>query len=163
MRRTPRIAIAGLGLAAAFTLSACANPLDAVIENVVGGGVENIIEGAIEGEGGGDVDINLPGSGGGSLPESWPSDVPTPEGDVLFSLVQDGTSVATIDVGSQAAVDAAYAELEAAGYVVTSEADLGGLVSKIYENDTYIVTVGSAPDDGSGSVVIQYSIGPKNQ
>lgn len=163
MRRTARLAIAGLGIAAAFTLSACANPLDGLIEGVVGGGVENIIEGAIEGETGSDVDINVPGTGGGSLPSSWPSDVPTPSGDILFSLASDGTFAATIDVGDAAAVEAIYAELEGAGYTIVSEADLGGIVSKIYENDAYTVTVGTMPDDGSGSLVVQYGISPKSQ
>jgi len=155
MRRTPRFALAGLGLAAAFTLSACANPLDSLVENVVSGGVENLIENEL----GGDVDINIPGSGGSaSLPASWPSDVPTPAGDVIFSLGTPGNWSATILVPSQAVVDQAFADLESAGYTLTTEADFGGLISKVYDTDTRTVTIGVISEEGVDGINVQFTI-----
>lgn len=158
MITAPRILLAGLGLAAALTLSACANPIDGLVEGVVNQGVENVIEGAIEGESGGDVDISAPGTGGGSLPDSWPADVPTPEGEILFSLASDGTYSATILVSDMAVVDSVHAELEAAGYTVISEADFGGILTKVFEGEAYSVTSGVVPDEETGQFSVQWGI-----
>lgn len=149
----------GLSLAAVFTLSACANPLDGLVENVVSGGVENLIEDQL----GEDVDISVPGTGGGTLPSSWPADVPTPDGEIVFSLAAAGNYSATILVSDQGVVDAVYGQLESAGYSLTTEADFGGLLSRIYENDTYTVSVGSVPDEETGDISVQYSIIEKTQ
>lgn len=160
MRRTPRTALAALGLASAFALTGCfANPLDGLVENVVGGGVENLIENEL----GGDVDVNIPGSGGTStLPSSWPSDVPTPDGDVIFSLGTPGNWAATIIVANAGVVDAIYGDLEGAGYTLISEADFGGLASRVYENDVYNVSVSGTPsEDGTSTVTVQYIIAEK--
>lgn len=160
MTTAPRILLAGVGLAAALTLSACANPIDGLVEGVVNNGVENIVEGAIEGEGGGDVDVSLPGTGA-SLPDSWPSDVPTPEGDVLFSSAIDGTWGATIVVADASVVDGVYAELEAAGWTLVGESSIDILSSRSYENDTYSVSVSSVPDGETGAVNVTYAIASK--
>lgn len=157
MTTAPRILLAGVGLAAAFSLSACANPLDGLVEGVVNQGVENVIEGAIEGDSGGDVDVSLPGTGA-SLPDSWPSDVPTPEGDVLFSSSIDGNWGAQILVDNVGVLDALYSELEAAGFALTGEANIDVLTSRTYESDVYTVSVGSLPDPDTGSVTITYGI-----
>lgn len=157
MTTAPRILLAGVGLAAALSLSACANPLDGLVEGVVNQGVEDVIEGAIESETGSDVDFSAPGSGA-SLPASWPSDVPTPEGEVLFSLASDGTYSATILVSDMGVVDAVHAELEAAGYTVVSEADFGGILTKVFEGSAYSVTSGVVPDEETGQFSVQWGI-----
>jgi len=90
-RTTTTTAAIGLSLAAALTLSACANPLDALIENVVGGGVENLIENEL----GGDVDINF--GEGADLPAAWPAEIPVPDGEILLSGSSDGTSTVSIN------------------------------------------------------------------
>ncbi|RZS56151.1 hypothetical protein EV141_1603 [Microcella putealis] len=160
MTTAPRILLAGVTLAAALSLSACANPLDGIVEGVVNQGVENVIEGAIEGESGGDVDVSLPGSGA-SLPVSWPADVPTPEGDVLFSSAVDGTWGATIVVADASVVDGIYAELEGSGWTMVSESSIDVLSSRSYENDTYTVSVSSVPDSETGAVNVTYAIASK--
>lgn len=158
MTTAPRILLAGVTLAAALCLSACANPLDGIVEGVVNQGVENVIEGAIEGETGGDVEFSAPGTGGSSLPDSWPADVPTPEGEILFSLASDGTYSATILVSDIAVVEAVHAELEAGGYALISEADFGGIVSKVFEGEAYSVTSGVVPDEETGGFSVQWGI-----
>lgn len=128
------------------------------MEGVVNDGVENLVEGAIEGETGTDVDFSAPGTDGATLPDSWPADVPTPEGEVIFSLASDGTYSATILVSDMSVIDAVHAELEAAGYTVISEADFGGIVTKMFEGETYSVTSGVVPDEETGQISVQWGI-----
>lgn len=158
MRRTTTTAAIGLTLAATLSLSGCfANPLDNLVEDVVGGGVENLIEEKL----GEDVDINIPGEdGGATLPDNWPSDVPTPEGEVIFSAAAEGGFQASIQVSDQSVVDALYADLEAAGYTLEGEADLGGLVSRNYVGPDFGIVVGSISDEETGQVTVQYILTP---
>lgn len=158
MRRTTTTAAIGLTLAATLSLSACiANPLDSLVDDVVSGGVENLVEDQL-GEG---VDINVPGSdGGASLPDSWPSDVPTPDGEVIFSAAAEGGFQASIQVSGQSVVDALYADLEAAGYTLEGEANLGGLVSRNYVGPDFGIVVGSISDEETGEVTVQYILTP---
>ena len=158
MRRTTTTAAIGLTLAATLSLSACiANPLDGLIEDVVSGGVENLIEDQL----GENVDINVPGSdGGASLPDSWPSDVPTPDGEVVFSAAAEGSFQASILVSGQSVIDALYADLEAAGYTLEGEANLGGLVSRNYTGPDFSIVVGAISDEDTGEVTVQYILTP---
>ncbi|MER3390510.1 MAG: hypothetical protein RJQ01_10800 [Microcella sp.] len=156
-RTTTTAAAAGLSLAAALTLSACANPLEGLIENVVGGGVENLIEDQTG------VNIDIDGSGGASLPASWPADVPTPDGNVLFSAGVDGNYTATFEIAGADTVDRLRGDLEGAGYALTQEADYGGLLNYFYENDTYTVTVVYIAGEGENADTMQYSIVLNNQ
>lgn len=97
-----------------------------------------------------------------TLPSSWPSDVPTPDGDVIFSLGTPGNWAATIIVAGAGVVDAIYGDLEGAGYTLISEADFGGLASRVYENDVYTVSVSASPsEDGTSTVTVQYIIAEK--
>ena len=161
MRRTTTTAAIGLTLAATLSLSACiANPLEGLIEDAVSGGVENLIEDQL----GDDVDINVPGSdGGASLPSSWPADVPTPDGEVVFSAAAEGSFQATILVSGQSVVDALYADLEAAGYTLEGEANLGGLVSRNYTGPDFAIVVGSISDEETGEVTVQYILTPASE
>lgn len=158
MRRTTTTATIGLALAAAVTLSGCiANPLDQLVEDVVSGGVENLIEDQL----GEDVDINVPGEdGSASLPDSWPTTVPTPAGDVIFSAAAEGGFQASILVSDQSVVDDLYADLEAAGYELAGEADLGGLVSRNYTGPDFGIVVGSIADEETGEITVQYILTP---
>lgn len=154
MPRYRSLALPTIAVAAALSLSGCfANPLDGLVENVVQGGVEGLIENEL----GENVDVTLPGQGGGQLPSSWPSDVPTPPGDVVFAVASPGNWTASIVVDGQSAVDRAYAELERAGYTLDTEANFGGFVTRSYINDTYQVSVSALPDEAEG-FTIQYVI-----
>lgn len=154
MRRTTP-AIATLSLALAVSLSGCfANPLDQLTEGLVEGGVEQLIQDQT----GVDIDINGTGA---SLPDSWPTEVPTLQGNVQFSAASAGSYTAAIVVGSLAAAQQAFTDLTDAGFAQTSELQLGdGAESRTFENDTYVVVVFiSASDDGTG--IVQYQINEK--
>jgi hypothetical protein len=154
MRRLRPLALPTLAITAAIALSGCmANPLDRLIEDAVQGGVENIIENEL----GENVDVTLPGQPGGQLPSTWPSDVPTPAGDVVFAVASPGNWTASIIVDGQGAVDSAYAELERAGFTLDSEANFGGFVTRTYINDVYQVSVSALPDEADG-FTLQYVI-----
>ncbi|MER3394994.1 MAG: hypothetical protein RIA38_08520, partial [Microcella pacifica] len=93
-----------------------------------------------------------------SLPDSWPADVPTPEGTVLFSVATGENWTATIEVSDQGTIDRLYTDLENAGYSKTSEADFGGILSRTYELGDRTVTVGVIADEDSGALTVQYGI-----
>ena len=151
MRRTAP-AITALGLGLALTLSGCfANPLEQLTEGLVEGGVEQLIEDQT----GVDIDVN---GNGASLPDSWPSDVPTPDGTVLFSAAAGGTFTASFEVADTGVVDRLTGELEAAGYTKTQEADYGGLLNTLWENDAYTVTTVFIAGEGDNADTLQYSI-----
>lgn len=151
-RSTTTTVTVGLSLATALTLSACANPLDALIENVVSGGVENLIEDQTG------VDIDTGGGGGVSLPDSWPSDVPTPSGTILFSIGVDGNYTATFEISGSEVVDGIRNDLERSGYNLTQEADFGGLLNYTYSNDSYTVTMVYIAGEDGNSDTLQYGI-----
>lgn len=155
MRRTAP-AIAALGLGLTLTLTGCfANPLDGLVEGVVEGGVEQIIEDQT----GVDVDVN---GSGASLPDSWPAEVPTVNGEIIFSAASDGSFTAAINVADLGAAQGAFDALLDAGFTQTAELSLGeGSESRVFENGTYNVAVIVAQnEDGTG--LVQYTVGPVN-
>lgn len=152
MRRTmPAIAVLGLGLS--FTLSGCfANPLEGITEGIIEGGVEQIIEDQTG------VDVN---ANGGSLPDGWPTDVPVPPGDIIFSAATQGTFSATITVASPSLAEDAYQDLLANGYTETTVLDLGnGSKSLVAENATSTVNVLIAANE-DGTATAQVTVTPK--
>jgi len=156
MRRTaPAVAVLGLGLA--LTLSGCfANPLEQLTNGLVEGGVEQIIEDQTG------VDVNIDGSGA-SLPDNWPADVPTVDGQVIFSASADSTFSAAITVADAAAAQNAFTLLIDAGFTESAFFDLGdGTSSKAFENGTYNVGVITAVNE-DGTATVQYTIVPLTQ
>lgn len=141
--------VGGLGLG----LSACANPVDELIQK----GTEEAIERAVEESTGGQVDINT--GSGASLPEGWP-DLPVPEGEITFSSsTTDGKMLSM--TASRADVEAVIEELKAAGYAEESVLETGDgkilslagaewVVTLTYTNDA------SDPD----AVVLNYLVTP---
>lgn len=155
MRRTAP-AVGALALVVTLGLTGCfGNPLEQLTDNLVEGGVENLIE---EQTG---VDIDIDGGGGASLPSSWPSDVPTPDGTVLFSAGVDGNFTASFEIAGPDVVDGIRGELEGSGYALSQEADYGGLVNYLYESDAYTVTVVYIAGEDGNADTLQYSIVPK--
>jgi len=155
MRRTvPAIAALGVGLA--LTVSGCfANPLEQLTEGLVEGGIEQIVEDQTG------VNIDVDGTGtGASLPDNWPADVPTVDGNVLFSASSDGLFTAAITVSDAAAAQEAFTALIDAGFTETSFFDLGdGNSSKAFENATYNVGVITGVNE-DGTATVQYTIIP---
>ncbi len=153
MRRTAP-AIAALGLGLALTLSGCfANPLEQLTEGLIEGGVEQLIEDQTG------VDVDIDGTGA-SLPDSWPADVPTIDGNVVFSAAANDAFTAAITTPNLAAAEQAFTDLLDAGYTQVAEIQLGeGAASRTFENGTYNVTVVIA-QNGDGTGQVQYSIVP---
>lgn len=156
MRRTvPAVAALGLGLA--LTLSGCfANPLEQLTDGLVEGGVEQIIEDQTG------VDVDIDGTGA-SLPDDWPADVPTVDGEVSFSAAAGGTFSAALTVSDLAAAEEAFTQLIDAGFTEISAIDLGGgTATRVYENSAYNVAVIIGSND-DGTAIVQYTIAPATQ
>ena len=147
-------AIAALSLGVALALSGCiANPLEQLTEGLIEGGVEQIIEGQT----GVDVDVN---GNGASLPNDWPAEVPTVDGEVGFSVAANGTFTAALTVPNVAAAEEPFTQLLDAGFTEVSALDLGnGAATRVYENGAYnvVVIIGSNDD---GTAAVQYTIAP---
>lgn len=156
MRRTVP-AIAALSLGVALTLSGCfANPLEQLTDGLVEGGVEQIIEDQTG------VDVDIDGTGA-SLPDSWPADVPTVQGEVVFSAAANDTYTAAITVASLADAQQAFTDLLDAGYTQVSEIQLGdGAETRAFENGTWNVAVIIA-ENAEGTGQVQYTIAPVSQ
>jgi len=149
-------AVAALALAISLSLSGCfANPLEQLTGGLVEGGVEQIIKDQTG------VDVDVSGSGA-SLPDSWPADVPTVQGEVGFSAAADGVFTAAITVGSVAEAQQAFTDLTNAGYTQISQLPLGeGSEARVFENGTWNVALIVATND-DGTAHVQYTVGAVN-
>lgn len=138
-----------LGLALTFGLSACVNPLQAVSDQVA----ENLVEGAVEGQTGVDVEID-----GGTIPDSWPADLPTPSGKIVTVLCGDamGCSGSFEVSDAKGEFDAYVASLLSGGYTQSMDMSTDGNYLGVFENATTSVTVSTATDSGSstGNVLV---------
>ena len=138
-----------LGLALSFGLSACANPLEAVSNQVA----ENLVEGAVESQTGVDVEID-----GGTIPNSWPSDVPTPSGKIVTVFCGDGMGCSgTFEVGdAKGEFDSYVSSLLSGGFSQSMDMSTDGNYLGVFENGTTSVTVSTATDTGSstGNVLV---------
>lgn len=155
MRRTvPAVAALALGLS--LTLSGCfANPLEQLTDGLIEGGVEQIIEDQTG------VSVDVDGSGA-SLPDTWPADVPTLQGEVVFSAAAEGVFTAAIKVGSLAEAEQSFTDLTNAGYTQVSELQLGeGSSARVFENGTWNVALLVAENE-DGTAQVQYTVGPVN-
>ena len=102
------------------------------------------------------VDVNGTGA---SLPASWPAEVPTPDGQILFSAAAGDVFSVTMTVASTEAAEAGYQALLSRGFTETGMFDLGeGTKSYTASNDTYAVSYLFGPsDDGTSTVQISVS------
>ncbi|WP_341953514.1 hypothetical protein [Salinibacterium sp. TMP30] len=159
-QRTLRSTIT-LVIAAGITvsLSGCfSNPLENLANGLIEGTVENVIEGST----GVDVDVSPDGTGG-SLPDSWPAEVPVPDGAIVFSLAVGGSYSATITVGSPDNAQAGYEKLLASGYEMTSEISLGeGAYAYGLQSDGWVVQYSWGEDD-EGTATVNISAGPTGE
>ncbi|MGV8852809.1 MAG: hypothetical protein ACOH1M_09630 [Rhodoglobus sp.] len=141
-----------LVIAAGVTVSVAgcfSNPL----EDLANGLVENTVENVIEGSTGVDVDVNSDGKGG-SLPASWPAEVPVPDGEIALSLSVGGSYNVTVVVGSQDAAEAGYEKFLDNGFEVVSEFSLGeGVYAYGLQSDKWTVQYSWGEDDEGSSTV----------
>jgi len=94
----------------------------------------------------------------GEIPEEWPSDVPQPEGiDAASATVTQSATELAITVTGQAGdsfVDDYGSALEDAGYERTTNFESDANVTRVFENDTWTVSVNSFPDGDMTQVAV---------
>ncbi|MEV8267830.1 hypothetical protein [Microbacterium sp. NPDC076911] len=140
--------------ASALVITGCANPL----EQLVQGGIQEGIEQVVEEAAGGDVDFDVDAGGGASVPDSFPSDVPLPPGDLMASFSAAGSYQLTYSIDSLDQVSAFADSLIADGYEVVSESDMGEMKIWALQNDKWLVTLGSF--DAEGESGLSYTVSP---
>lgn len=126
-----------------------------------GNPVESIVEQVVEDQTG--VDVSAGGEDGlASLPESWPAEVPVPDGKILLALGSSGSYSATIELGSLEAAEAGLERYTSSGFEITSEADFGGLKSYQLVGSGFDVNY-SFGADSDGVYVANLAVIPQNQ
>lgn len=94
----------------------------------------------------------------GEIPGEWPSDVPAPDGiEGASATVTESPTELAITVTGQAAesfVDEYGSTLEDAGYERTSNFESDANITRVYENDTWTVSVNSFPDGDTSQVAV---------
>ena len=141
--------------AVTVSLAGCfQNPIEAAVEKAT----EQAVEKALE-ESGVDVDLGLGGSGV-SLPDSWPSDIPVPDGKIIAaSSAADGQTLA-IEVANEAAALAGVEAVKARGYSVTSEQSYEGMRNWVLEKDSTFVFYGFVSDSETVMVTMVVAQNP---
>ena len=156
---TPRIVGALATMALVGALSGCfQNPIEAAIDQAVEEGVTESVEKAIEAETGAEVDLNA----GGSLPDSWPMNIPVPAGDITSSLATAGEFYLGVTVADEAAAQAGLESIKAAGFEVTLEQNSEGFFLYALSDGTHDVTY-SWMDDGAGGIAVSMIVIPTAQ
>jgi hypothetical protein len=94
----------------------------------------------------------------GEIPEEWPSDVPQPDGiDGASSSVTQSTSELAITVTGQADasfVDDYGSKLESNGFERTSNFESEANVTRVYENETWTISVNSFIDGDTSQIAV---------
>lgn len=152
MKTRSRIVAGTVLLVAALGLSGCANP----IEQLVNKGVEQALEGAI---GGTDGKVDLNTGDGASLPADWPSEIPTPNGEVQFSVAADKGFMVTF-IADKAEVDSALQKLSGAGF--TEEGNIAAGDSRVIsmKNDSWTVGITVTKESGGDRQLMAYIVAP---
>ena len=94
----------------------------------------------------------------GEIPEEWPSDVPSPEGiEGASSTVTQSSTELAITVTGQAGesfVDEFGSTLEDNGFEQTSSFESDANVTRVFENETWTVSLNSFPDGDNTQVAV---------
>lgn len=139
MKKSPRRALTGLAIASALVLAPMLSGC-------------SVLEGLIEQATGGEVDVSM-----GSLPDSWPAEVPVIDGDIIVGGTAEGDEGqpiwnVTVKVESEAVFDEIAAQLEGAGFESIDVGELDGgdsITSGAFKNDTYGVFVAVTGTEGN--------------
>ena len=94
----------------------------------------------------------------GEVPEEWPDDVPQPEGiEGASSTVTQSPTELAITVTGQAGesfVDDYSSTLESAGYEQTSNFESDANITRVFENETWTVSINTFPDGDTSQVAV---------
>jgi hypothetical protein len=94
----------------------------------------------------------------GEVPEEWPDDVPQPEGidGASSTVTQSPTELAITITGAagESFVDDYGSSLESAGYEQTSNFESDANVTRVFENETWTVSINAFPDGDTSQVAV---------
>jgi hypothetical protein len=94
----------------------------------------------------------------GEIPEEWPGDVPRPDGiDAASATVSQSATELAISVTGQAGdsfLDDYGSALEDAGYEQTTNFESDANITRVFENDTWTVSLSSFPDGDTTQVAV---------
>jgi hypothetical protein len=94
----------------------------------------------------------------GEIPEEWPSDVPSPEGieGASATVTQSATELAITVTGQagESFVDDYGSTLEDSGFERTSNFESDANITRVFENETWTVSVNSFPDGDATQVAV---------
>ena len=94
----------------------------------------------------------------GEIPEEWPSDVPSPEGieGASSTVTQSSTELAITGTGQadETFVDDYGSTLEDDGFEQTSSFESDVNITRVFENETWTVSVNSFPDGDTSQVAV---------
>jgi hypothetical protein len=164
MTRTPHrltaVALTGLLALGIPALAGCGNVAENAIEQAAG----DAIGGDVELSDGGLTVTNSDGTQmqlgeNMSVPDNWPSGLPTYDGGSLVSVVVegDGSTVNAVWTTEEAAEDAAAtygAALESAGYTAGTTSNMAGMANTEYTGGEYTVNVTALDADGTTTLMV---------
>jgi hypothetical protein len=94
----------------------------------------------------------------GEIPDEWPNDVPQPEGieGASATVTESPTELAITITGEadESFVDDYGSALESAGYERTSNFESDANITRVYENETWAVSVNVFPGDATTQVAV---------
>ena len=138
------VAITTLGISLTLGLSGCINPLQAVTDQVA----NNVVENAVENATGGDVSFE-----GGSIPDTWPADVPKPSGKVLavWCEAEMGCSGSFEISDAKGGFDSYVSQLTSSGFTQSMDMSSAEAYMGVFDNGTTSVTVSGSVDTSSST------------
>ncbi len=143
-------------------LVGCSGPAGTAADAMRGdeAAVEDDVEQMIEEQAakdGATVDIDM--DGGAAIPETWPAEVPVPEGDVMLAIEEDGGHSLVTRVASVESAEAYADSLADAGFELMAETTVEDGGFRILESDSLQV---SASWTGGDEVLLSVSVQPKS-
>lgn len=147
-RTTMRASVVGaMVAAAAVTLTGCgSNPVDDAVQGAAENAVENAVEnGATDGTGG-DVDLDI--GEDVAVPDSFPSELPLPEGTLVAAVSIDEGTQLNYNIDDQAIAEDLAAQFESdPAFEEQLNSSVGDIHTWTYTSDKYSVTIGLIPDE----------------
>lgn len=142
MRRlAPTALLAATALAGSLLLTGCVNPLEVVVDQVLKNeGVDFDTDGdgvTITGEDGSKLELGS----GATLPDSFPSSIPLPEGTLVATFASDGMWTVSYEGVDRDRLDALSSKLEQAGHTQKNELVTADTVLRNYESDEFLVSI----------------------
>lgn len=84
--------------------------------------------------------------GGADLPSGWPSELPAPDGKLMFGVAKPDSVSANFRMEDMDDVERLFADFLSAGYELLAESETNGSVSRGFANETFKVNISVSPD-----------------